>query len=408
MKQEENTFAMICTLACANTALYGLPYMKNQFYNILIEVLNLTHTQLSMLFSIYGGICMVAYLLGGLLTDIFSVKKIMISALVLSGTLHLYVVSAPRYSDLCIVFGLLAVTSVLMFYPASMKTLTYLGGKSNKGEVFGTYIAIIDILGMVIVGSGLFILMLTKKNSLVFKMILGLYGMLHFVAAFMIYKLFYEPEKTKEEDRIKWSEVMKIFTNRKVWGVMVIIFCNYLMLAAMTYIIPYLSDVCKMGEAKVMIISIFRVNILAIVASYFAGKLADKIGSAIKLMEITFFVSALLIIGLLIKPYVPISNLLVVVLVLVITFVITSAKSVNLVTISEIGISQKYMGTTIGVVSFVGYSPDAFFYSVAGISIDKYQINGYQIVFSIFLICAIVGVSVGRILRKSKRNQKQV
>lgn len=97
------------------------------------------------------------------------------------------------------------------------------------------------------------------------------------------------------------------------------------------------------------------------------GKLADKIGSAIKLMKITFLMSAVLIIGLLARPYMAVSNLLIVVLVLVITFVITSAKSVNLVTISEIGIPQKYMGTAIGVVSFVGYSPDAFFYSVAGI-----------------------------------------
>ena len=79
-------------------------------------------------------------------------------------------------------FGLLAVTSVLMFYPASMKTLTYLGGKSKKGEVFGTYIAIIDILGMVIVGSGLLILMLTKENGLVYKTILILYGLLHFIS----------------------------------------------------------------------------------------------------------------------------------------------------------------------------------------------------------------------------------
>ena len=222
----------------------------------------------------------------------------------------------------------------------------------------------------------------------------------------MIYKLFHEPEKTKEEDQIKWSEVMKIFTNRKVWGVIIIIFCNYLMMAAMTYIIPYLSDVCKIGEQEILIISILRINILAIVASYFAGKLADKIGSAIKLMEITFLMSAVLIIGLLARPYMAVSNLLIVVLVLVITFVITSAKSVNLVTISEIGIPQKYMGTAIGVVSFVGYSPDAFFYSVAGISIDTYQINGYQIIFAIFLICAIAGLIASRILVKSKGNQE--
>lgn len=57
-------------------------------------------------------------------------------------------------------------------------------------------------------------------------------------------------------------------------------------------------------------------------------------------MKITFLMSAVLIIGLLARPYMAVSNLLIVVLVLVITFVITSAKSVNLVTISEIGIRR--------------------------------------------------------------------
>lgn len=404
MNQRKNTIALICTLACANTALYGLPYMKSQFYNILIEVLHLNHTQLSMLFSIYGGICMIAYLLGGVLTDIFSVKRIMISALILSGILHLYVVSVPDYWGLCVVFGLLAVTSVLMFYPASMKTLTYLGGKSKKGEVFGTYVAIINILGMIIVGVGLLIMMRTSDNQMVFKTILILYGLLHFVAAFMIYKLFHEPDKIKDEDKIKWSEVMKIFTNRRVWGVIIIIFCNYLMLVAMTYIIPYLSDVCNIGEQEILIISILRVNILATIASYFAGKVADKMGSAIKLMKITFAISAILIIGILIKSFIAIPNKLIISLVLIITFAVTSAKSVNLVTISEIGIPQKYMGTAIGIVSFIGYSPDAFFYSVAGISIDKYHIKGYQIVFSIFLVCAILGIIASKILENNKEN----
>ena len=99
------------------------------------------------------------------------------------------------------------------------------------------------------------------------------------------------------------------------------------MMAAMTYIIPYLSDVCKIGEQEIFNYFYFADKYFSYCCFLFCRKLADKIGSAIKLMEITFLMSTVLIIGLLARPYMAVSNLLIVVLVLVITFVITSAKS---------------------------------------------------------------------------------
>ena len=105
--------------------------MKSQFYDIMLTALHLNHTQLSTLFSINGIVCMAAYICGGIITDFFSVKKLMIGALLVSGGLHLFVVTIPDYPVLCEIIALLAITSVLIFYPASMKTLTYLEGEGK-------------------------------------------------------------------------------------------------------------------------------------------------------------------------------------------------------------------------------------------------------------------------------------
>ena len=202
-REKRNTFTMIFALACANTALYGLPLMKSQFYDIMLEALRLNHTQLSTLFSINGIVCMLAYILGGILTDFFSVKKLMLGALLVSGFLHLFVATVPNYAILCIVFAVLAVTSVLIFYPASMKTLTYLEEDGKRGSVFGNYIAVIDIIGIIIVGIGFFAMMITEESVYIFRIIILLYGVLHFVSAFLIYRLYEEKQGQENSNRIK-------------------------------------------------------------------------------------------------------------------------------------------------------------------------------------------------------------
>ena len=405
MKKGRSTLGIIIALACANTALYGLPLMKSQFYDIMLTALHLNHTQLSTLFSINGIVCMAAYICGGIITDFFSVKKLMIGALLVSGGLHLFVVTIPDYPVLCVIFALLAITSVLIFYPASMKTLTYLEGEGKRGSVFGNYIAVIDIIGILIVGGGFLAMSVTTDSEYIFRIIVFAYGGLHFISAFLLYRLYEDEEGEAKSNRIKTSEILGIISNRKMWGAIVLVFSNYLMMSALTYVIPFLSEVYGMSEQKILILTIVRVNLIAIVAAPLAGKIVDKMGSSIKLMEITFIISAILVIGLIADFYISIPLVIIIVLILIITFVVTSAKSLNLVTLSEIGISQVYMGTAIGVVSFFGYSPDAFFYSFAGIAIDRCGITGYKYIFIAFLICSMIGMFAAVLLLKDLKKQ---
>lgn len=405
--KKRNAFGMIVALACANTALYGLPLMKSQFYDIMLDALHLNHTQLSTLFSINGMICMASYILGGILTDFFSVKKLMIGALIVSGCLHFYVVTVPGYSALCVVFALLAVTSVLIFYPASMKTLTYLEEEGKRGSVFGNYIAVIDIIGIIIVGIGFFIMMITDKSEYIFKIIVFLYGGIHFISAFLLYRLYEDNQGLGDDNRIKKSEIAGIISNKKVWGVIILIFSNYLMMSAMTYVIPFLSEVYGMSEQKILALSIVRVNLIGIVAGPLAGKIVDKMGSAIKLMKVTFLFSAFLVLGMICEFYMSIPVWLTILVILLITFAVVSAKSLNLVTLSEIEVPKLYMGTAIGVVSFFGYSPDAFFYSFAGMAIDKCGIDGYKFIFIAFLVCSIAGVFASTFLLKALKKQEE-
>lgn len=395
-----SSYIKVVILACANAAVYGLPYMKGQFYDIMRDTLMLTHTQISMLFSIYGGISMVSYLLGGILADCVSVKKIMLMSLIISGILHIYVGTVPNYGTLCVIFGIFALTSVLAFYPASMKMLSCLNGGKEQGSAFGGYVAWVNIIGIIVVLIGLGVLTKNGNSVFVFKVMTGMYGLLHFATAILLVLFFPEEKEDYQRERMKWNKLPSLIKNIDVWCVVGIVFCNYMLQAVLTYAVPYFSYVYKLDDRSVLLISILRVNVITILVSPAAGKIADRCGSAVKIICYTFCLSAVLVIGVLASLWCSVPLVVVVVIVMLIMAVSVGGKSINMVAVSEIGIPKQYLGTIIGLVSFVGYSPDAFFYSLAGAALDKNEMEGYAFVFGCFLISAIVGALLCGVLQK--------
>ncbi|MCI9076727.1 MAG: MFS transporter [Dorea sp.] len=408
--ENRNVLLLIVILSCANTAVYGLPYMKGQFYDIMLEALRLNHTQLSTLFSIYGFVSLGAYLLGGILADMASLKKIMCAALMISGAMHMYAVTIPGYYSLCVIFALLAFTSVMAFYPASMKILSGLRLHNGNGMVFGIYVALINVVGILVVSGGLLVLRNVNDSIFVFQTVSGLYGMMHFVVLLLLI-LFFKEENTEHREKsgfINMEMLKYVLRDFRVWGIVGIVFFNYMLQSILTYVIPYFSQVYRMNEETILVISIFRVNIITILVSPLAGKIADKCGSAVRLIEYTFILTVIFGIVLLGSLFFAIPIGAAVAVVLIITVAATAGKSMNMVTISEMGIPEELKGTVIGVVAFLGYSPDAFFYSIAGGLLDQCQLTGYKIIFGIFLLCAVMGTFICRRLRAGTMRSKML
>lgn len=396
-KISKQNLRIIVILAVSNAAVYGLPFMKLQFYDIMIDALGFSHTQLSFVYSIYGVVCMAAYLIGGFVADMFSTKKIMIGALLLSGVLHLYTLIVSNYSTLCVIFALLGFTSVMAFYPASTKMLSCMQLKEeSSGLVFGIYIAIVNVVNICLVIVGVAVLRICAESLIVYRTIIGLYGVLHFAA--VIFILCYFPDNTgpAESSKVCFRKLPELLGDSKIWYVIALIFCNYLLQSAMTYSLPYLSDVYHVSEAFVLIFSIVRINMATIIVAPYAGRLADRWRSAIKMERITFFLSGILGIGILLSLSVsfPVSGLMI--LVLLVSAVGIAGKSINMVTITEIGVKKDVLGTAIGIVSFFGYSSDAFYYSAAGYCLDHFGPNGYKMIFLCFLVCCVLGYAACR------------
>lgn len=405
---KNNTKTLIIALACANTALYGLPYLKGQFYDIEISALSLTNAQMGRLFSIYGVVSVAAYLIGGIIADRLPGKKILLAALITSGGLHLYVITQPSYMCMCFIFAAMAVTSILMFYPTSMKTLTYLGKDHKGGSVFGDYMAIVSIFSIIIAVLGWVSFKITASSKIVFNILLLIYGLLHFVAAYLIAKFYSEDQGDCTGNKFQLRGTKTVLSDKNVWRVIILVFTNYMMGCALTYVIPYLSDIYEMGTSDVLIISIVRVNIIAAIVSPMAGRIVDHIGLSVRLVRDAFIVAAAMISVILLSCCINVPLVVSISMIMLATAAITAAKNFNFLMLTEIDIPQKYMGTAIGFVSLFGYSPDAFFYTIAGSAVDMFNIQGYLIVFGIFCCCGLIGFIIGTRLLNFLRNKNKL
>lgn len=390
MKIEKKKLSIIVLLAFGIVGSYGFPYMKGTFYNIMKEALNLTDRQLGNVWSVFGIIGMISYILGGYVADRFSLKKIIIIALISSAMLHIWMSFVPTYPVVLGISALMGISAIFAFFPSSSKILSCLGDANSSGSIFGIYYALEGLGGMIVnfIGSRFYVI--TDNEIQTFVVIVRLYAFLNVVAAYGIYKKFSDEVVLGEEQTsISLKVLGEVLRKKQVWRIALLILSNFVLYCSLTYITPYLTEVYDMPQNQVIFWGIIRVNILALLAGIIFGKIVDYEQVAMKVIKKVMPVQSICL-GMLIFNHVYLKNIIIaLILLMAFAFLATGVKVISLVLVSEAEFSVTIIGTVIGVVSFVGFSPDAFLYPLAGWLQERYMSQSY---IYLFLLCFIMTV----------------
>lgn len=402
MNAKKKTIIFILSLGIIG--MYGFPYMKNTFYNVMKISLGLSDIQLSRVWGMFGIVGMFSYIFGGYFADRISPRKILIIALSMSSILHMYVSFVPSYFVLLTISGLMGIVAVFAFFQASSKVLSSIGGKKQAGRVFGIYYALEGVGGMIVNSIGSRIYILTGNEMQVFTMIVRIYAVLNLVAAIGMY-FFLSDIETKEIQghQISFSLLKYIYRRKEIWLIAVITMCNFVMYCSLTYITPYLTDVYIISESRALIYGIIRVNILTFFSAIIFGKLSDIKQSALYLIKWIMPVQSVILVLLISNGMTWKNEAIAVIITLIYAFIATGVKAICFVLITESGIPMFIMGTAIGLVSFVGYSPDAFLYPITGKLLETYSEQGYCYLFFICLIATIIAYACCKTLWKIRR-----
>lgn len=406
----------IFCLVFAGEMIFSLPFHVARFFRpTLLEVFHLTNTELGDSIAVYGIMAMLAYFPGGALADRFSPRKLMTFSLLATALGGFYFAMIPGQTGLFFLFGYWGITTIFLFWAAMIKATREWGGHLSQGKAFG----ILDGgRGLVAAGAAtlaVFILSTIMPENVVnttvaerqkaLQAVIYLYTFLTLVAAALTWFFITDTEKETVRNRHELMKGIKdVLVNKAVWLQAVIVICAYSAYKALDYYSLYAVDVLGMNEVdSAWFVS--NASYIRAVSAVGAGLIVDRLSAS---RVIAFLFGILVISYGLLSMLKPADNMITVIISnIIITFIAVYAlRGVYFALLEETKVSGVLTGTAVGLISVIGYTPDAFFNSLAGRILDASPgLKGHQHFYMVLAAFSVAGLlaTAGLVFTERKR-----
>jgi nitrate/nitrite transporter NarK len=238
------------------------------------------------------------------------------------------------------------------------------------------------------------------------KGVIYFYSFLTVVTAILIWILIPD-SKSDGRDRQTLKGTFKVLRNRSAWLQAIIVVCAYCAYRGLDFYSLYGVDILGMNEVSAARFVSYGAY-LRVIGAIGAGFLADRFTTR-KILVITFIVLILsYLILMIISPDQGVRSLIIGNL--IITFLAVYAlRGIYFALFEEMTVSSGMTGTTVGLVSVIGYTPDIFFNSIAGRILDASPgIKGYHNFYFFLLIFALLGFAATILLANRIKHQKSI
>ena len=398
-------------LIFAGELVFSLPFHLARFFRpSFLELFNLSNTNLGDVFAVYGLTAMVSYFFGGLIADKISARKLMTISLLLTAFGGLYMSTFPNILGMMMLYGYWGITTIFLFWAAMLKATREWGGDYTQGKAFGLLdggrgllASVVSALAILIFASFLpseINLAITSQKLNGFRTVILFYSALTAIAAILIWMFLPEPSITSNhKQNTNFNNLIKVLSNRMVWLHAAIIICAYSTYKGLDNTALYAYEVLGMNAVEAA--KLFTYSSLARpIAAILAGFLADRIAASYVIL-LAFFILIFTYIGFIIFD--GSASLVVFILINIFStfFMVFAIRGIYFALVNEINTPKNITGTTIGIVSFVGFTPDIFFGSISGRILDATPgITGHQNYFLFLTVIALIGIITTWCLRK--------
>ena len=420
VKTNKQKFLILALLILSGEFIYFLPYVLSRVFRpTFLDVFQLNNFQLGSLFSVYGIVALLSYVYGGVITDKYSPRKLMSSALFLTALGGLVLASYPSYKTLQILYGYWGFTSVFLFWGAMIKATRLWGGDNNQGKAFGFLDGGRGIVAASMGSIGVFIfsIILTtdiESASVIERQEAFRYVILFssFMVAFIGLLVFIFLRSSEEKStNIKSSlnsltNIKHVLKNESIWLLMIIIMCAYVGYKVTDIYSLYASEVMfydQIEAAKVGAVQLYLRPIVCIII----GLLADKTKNMFWIIFgfIAMLIGAVIFSLGFIQPNMNFIFFLSLVVLAVGTY---SIRALYFAVLKEAKVPFALTGTAVGLISVVGYSPDIFAGPIMGYLLDTYPgVVGHQYVYLMLVVFSVIGLIASlRFARLTKKLPK--
>ena len=329
----------------------------------------------------------------------------MATALWLTALGGFYLATKPNYQMLKVLYGYWGFTTIFLFWAAMIKATRIWGGADSQGKAFGFLDggrglvgALFGVLGVLIfsflLGEAVEMVSSSWQRNEAFIYVIHVTSVLVILIGFLVFFFLKLPDEEPSNVQRKSHSIQNIKTVLKlpaVWLLMVIILCAYVGYKITDVFSLYAKEVMLYNEVDAAKTGTFLLFIRPVVG-VLIGFLADRARASIYLVA-GFGVSilgALLFASDVIQPSMHIYFFLVV---FITALGIYAARVLYFAVLQEGNIPLALTGTAVGVISFIGYTPDIFAGPMMGYLLDNSPgRTGHQHVFMMLGVFSLVGL----------------
>jgi len=396
---------IIVLLILAGEAVFILPFvLARVFRPTFLAAFELDNVSLGICFSTYGIVALISYLFGGVLADRFKPAKLMAVALWLTAAGGVFMATFPDYFLMKILYGYWGFTTIFLFWAAMIKATRIWGGVSSQGKAFGFLDGGRGLVGAAFGTLGVFIFSLfidanaTETSPelreeafgyviLVSSAIVAVIG----IFVFFFLKFRHEDEVVPIKETISAEDLKTVISMPVIWLLMIIILCAYVGYKTTDVFSLYAREVMLFSEVDSAKTGTFLLYMRPLVG-VLVGFLADRakasvyliVGFLLSIAGAVIFASGVL--G-------PDHALTFFFSIIIIAMGVYAARVLYFAVFNEGNIPLLLMGTAVGVVSFIGYTPDIFAGPMIGYFLDEYPGEpGQQYVFWILAGFSFIGL----------------
>jgi len=397
-------------LIVAGEAVFVLPFHVARFFRpSVLELFDLTNTELGAAQGVYGILGVFSYFLGGPLADRFKARKLLATSLWLTAAGGLYMATFPGYRGALFLWGFFGVTTIMLFWAALIRATRDWGGSDEQGRAYGLLDCGRGLFAALLASVAVFVFALffpdsydaasfeEKRQAL--RIVILIYTIATALAGVFVWFVVYdshpgggsEYKQWRPGTENVWKHVLRVMRIPAVWLQAIIVMCAYVGYKGFDNYSLYAVQGYGMNEIEAA-----RLVAIASWMRPFAAVGAGLLGDRFTISRMIVIVFAMLLgSDLFFALNTPVPGTAWVLLgnTLIGCAAIFGLRGLYFALFQEAKVPLAVTGTAVGLVSVVGFTPDIFVAYIAGILLDRSPgLAGHQHFFFFMAAFAALGL----------------
>ena len=353
----------------------------------------------------FGIVSMLGYPFGGIFADRFNEKWLLIAGGCLMGLCSFWFGLVPGKISIIIIHLLYGVGTSFLIWSAYLKLTRKMGNAREQGRMFSTSEFVRGIFGMLIGFAGVGLLggavlpsgeISPEFLGVQWRNLMFISGALFLLFSALVF--FFIPSKvigaeetqTQIQENFSIKNVLRVLKMPGTWLISALVFCCFSFTSAGNgYLGAYTVNILGVSETTASTFAIIRNYIIAAAMTFAIGFISDKIGSKAKTLGIYLAVASVLCAALIFTKS---SFILCLAVSFAFAIVYSGMRGIYFATLNEVGIPLSMTGIATGIISMLCYLPDVYFAKLAGSWLDTYGNQGYDFIWYWAIGCGILGI----------------